>query len=463
MGLFDQFTNLSPEQNQGLLAAAAALLQAGGPSRTPTSFGQALGGGLQAYQQSTDAARKRKIDEDQAAQIAKLTSLKIRDAESDFTNQEAQRKRAEDLRQFYIKQATGEAPDAIQTPAAMGSNLAPTVENAALLQSLTPPQPQGGQKASIFDQRMALAQKLRNAGFSQEADAQETSALKFQPKVKEWQKVNQGGKVLYAPYFEDGTSGQPVPLEVAEKLQFQNTGAQTLGLNPFTGVRVASFNNTQSPDSAANVAATIRGQDLVDQRARDANEIARSGKVVTASTGLRKEFEDLPEVKSYKQALPAFNAIVDATKRNTTQSDINIVYGLAKLYDPNSVVREGEYATVANSPNIPERIKGYAQYISGGGKLSPNTKKEILAEANGRIGSYEDQYAQARTNFEDIAKRSGGDPSLLFPTEFKPAKTQAENKTISLADIAETARKSGRTTAEVTAAARAKGYTIGGR
>ena len=35
-------------RNQAMLQAAAALLQAGGPSRTPISLGQALGGALQA-------------------------------------------------------------------------------------------------------------------------------------------------------------------------------------------------------------------------------------------------------------------------------------------------------------------------------------------------------------------------------------------------------------------------------
>ena len=56
---------LTPEQqaniqNQSMLQAASALLSAGGPSRTPISFGQALGGALQAgqagYQQAQQGA-----------------------------------------------------------------------------------------------------------------------------------------------------------------------------------------------------------------------------------------------------------------------------------------------------------------------------------------------------------------------------------------------------------------------
>ena len=54
---------LTPEQqsniqNQAMLQAASALLQAGGPSRTPISFGQALGGALQAGQQGYAQAQQ---------------------------------------------------------------------------------------------------------------------------------------------------------------------------------------------------------------------------------------------------------------------------------------------------------------------------------------------------------------------------------------------------------------------
>lgn len=282
MGLLDQMGNLSPEQTQGLLAFAAQTLQAGGPSRTPIGFGQALGAGIQGYQTSTAAYRKQKQEAEQAAQIAQLTGLKIKDAQSDLANQDAARQRQEDLRKFYIGRTQGAPLGAVQTPAAMGDSLAPTMENAQRMQAMQPaagasaPQGAGGnQNQGIYHQRLQQAQELRNAGFGTEADAAEAAALKFQPKVKGWEKVQQGDKVMFAPFFEDGTSGAPVPLEVAEKLQFQNAGGKTLGLNPFTGQQVSSFANSQSPDNMASVAATIRGQNLTDARGLESNQISR--------------------------------------------------------------------------------------------------------------------------------------------------------------------------------------------
>jgi len=159
---------------------------------------------------------------------------------------------------------------------------------------------------------------------------------------------------------------------------------------------------------------------------QDYQTSTKPNKSVETSTGLRKEFDDLPEVKNYKLAKTAYKSIEDASKRNTTASDINIVYGIAKLYDPTSVVREGEYATVANSPNIPEKVKGLAQYLSNGGRLTPQTKKDILAEAQSRISAYENEYLPQRKNYEDIAKNSGADPKLVFPSDFTSAKPTVE-------------------------------------
>jgi hypothetical protein len=173
---------------------------------------------------------------------------------------------------------------------------------------------------------------------------------------------------------------------------------------------------------------TAAGQQAVDARAREANAIAANNKGGEAVTTLRKEFNALPEVKNYTEALPAYKAITDAATRNTPQSDINLVYGVAKLYDPTSVVREGEYATVASAQSIPEHVKKWAQYIQGGGKLTPETKKQILQEAQGRMATFQEAVEQRRTQYKDIASRTGVDPTLVLDQGYKPPVPPKGNK-----------------------------------
>lgn len=273
MGLFDQLGalgNLNPDQTQGLLAAAQAFAQAGAPSRTPVGFAQALASGLGGYNQGLQSAQKQRQDQEQLAQTAKLLGLKIRDAESDIENQDAVRQRAQQLRQFYISQGQNAGQPNLQV---LGGNAAPTLDNSARLQAASTAQ--GGNNGGIYQQRLAEAQALRAQGFGPEADAAEAAALKFQPAVDSWESIRVDGKIYKKPYFKDGTSGEYIPAELAEKLEKVNIGGKTLLTGELSGNTYQSFNNSQSPDSAASVAAQIRGQDLTDKRARDLNDITR--------------------------------------------------------------------------------------------------------------------------------------------------------------------------------------------
>ncbi len=79
-GLLDQFFGGNPGQ-QGLLAGSMAMLNAGGPSRTPVSFGQALaqgwGAGQQAYQGAREFALKKQMRDFQMQEyISRLEEAK---------------------------------------------------------------------------------------------------------------------------------------------------------------------------------------------------------------------------------------------------------------------------------------------------------------------------------------------------------------------------------------------------
>lgn len=210
----------------------------------------------------------------------------------------------------------------------------------------------------------------------------------------------------------------------------QNALERTLigerGANARTGL------TTQTTLEAAKIKAQ---QELAEQQRKAAL------KNPEISTALRKEFEGLPEVKNYKQALPAYKGIEDAVTRNTPMSDINIVYGIAKLYDPNSVVREGEYATVANAPNIPERVKGWVQYATNGGKLTPEVKKQIMDEASSRMMSFQNEFEGSSARYRDIAERSNADPTLVISSDYKPAVAKKEEQAAVPPQIAELQRR----------------------
>jgi Sec-independent protein translocase protein TatA len=237
MGFFDALTGMSPAQNQGLLAAAAALLQAGGPSRMPVSLGQALGGGLQAFQTGMNSAQDREAEQAQRALHSQMLGLQIKGTEADLADRAHQRQ--------VDRSIEDAARNAWQTPEQQAASLpgGPTIANAAMI-----PQMKGGFDQQRFLSGVGQVSPLKALEYAQQF------AKMSQKKVKDWQPLNVDGQVKYVPLFEDGSSGSPVAYEVARKLEARNTGGTTDMIDPYTGEVKTSVKNTVSPDAESSSA-----------------------------------------------------------------------------------------------------------------------------------------------------------------------------------------------------------------
>lgn len=156
LGMGDDQDPMARAKQAGLLGLGTSLLQAGGPSLTPTSLGQALGQGVmtgqQMSQQAMQQARQQAIQQemmgamgggqsgDTAAQIAKLQKMALLDPK----NQAAYLKIAEQL-QGKAPMFTGDT-----------ANAALTLFGTSDVSKLTPEQRQ--QANDLSDQRkLALA------------------------------------------------------------------------------------------------------------------------------------------------------------------------------------------------------------------------------------------------------------------------------------------------------------------
>lgn len=91
MGLLDGLFNLTPEQNQSLLAASAKMLEMSGPSRVPQSLGQILGASYGAFNNSMSEAQQLAALKRQQGLQEQLMDWKIKDAEADFGHQQGTR------------------------------------------------------------------------------------------------------------------------------------------------------------------------------------------------------------------------------------------------------------------------------------------------------------------------------------------------------------------------------------
>jgi hypothetical protein len=174
---------------------------------------------------------------------------------------------------------------------------------------------------------------------------------------------------------------------------------------------VASDQRTRS-EGALNRGVTQRGQDLTNQRSIDQNNIQSGHRTQQGVIELRKEFNALPEVKNFKEVLPIIQSVQRAP--DTPAGDIDLIYGVGKIMDPNSVVREGEMTLVIKSGSPAQRLQGYVSYVQGGGRLSPGQRQELMAVMESRVQGLKSNYDAARATFETAADRQGLPKDQIF-------------------------------------------------
>lgn len=140
--------------------------------------------------------------------------------------------------------------------------------------------------------------------------------------------------------------------------------------------------------------------------------------------GLRKEFDDLPEVRNYKTQLPIIKSMIGSLDKEG--SDLDFIYGTAKIIDPAGAVQQGDADTIRNSSTLNSLLGGYLNVVQGGGKLGPERRRQILDLALQRVKNSHDLYSGAVERYSSYAKDDYGvDPrkvvrDLGAPPELPP-------------------------------------------
>ncbi|WP_018184709.1 hypothetical protein [Kaistia granuli] len=133
-------------------------------------------------------------------------------------------------------------------------------------------------------------------------------------------------------------------------------------------------------------------------------------------SGVRKEVQALPSYKNFAQALPIYRSMVETAGRDSKASDLNLVYGLGKIMDPTSVVREGEMVMVNKTSSLPDWLRGAINQLNGGATLSPATRDALLQEAQGRIQGYKTAFDQDAGQYQGIAQRYNINEQDIIPS-----------------------------------------------
>jgi hypothetical protein len=109
--------------------------------------------------------------------------------------------------------------------------------------------------------------------------------------------------------------------------------------------------------------------------------------------------------------------MLEAANRDTRAADVNMIYGLAKIMDPTSVVRESEMTVAQAIATMPQQLQAaVTSQIAGTGRLTPEIRAAIMQEAHGRMQSYQGMFDQDAGMYRGIAKRGRMNEADVLPS-----------------------------------------------
>jgi hypothetical protein len=104
---------------------------------------------------------------------------------------------------------------------------------------------------------------------------------------------------------------------------------------------------------------------------------------------------------------------------------VNLIYGLAKIMDPTSVVRESEMTIAQAIATLPQHIQATVKsQIESTGRLSGDVRQGIMEEAHSRMNAFAEGYATDQQMFRGIAARRRMNPDDVIQDfgKFNPYK-----------------------------------------
>jgi hypothetical protein len=226
-------------------------------------------------------------------------------------------------------------------------------------------------------------------------------------------RVQQYGLVRRMPDFDNDVreaGGNPDDMEGTIKL----LTARATGYQSPKGPDVMEVNNTLvrvAPDGSS-------ATPIYSAADAPGGQFASAKDRANVEEGLRKEFTS--QSKDFVTVREAKNQIEEITKSPSAGADVALVYSFMKILDPNSVVRETEYATAQNAAGVPDQIRNVWNRILAGERLNPAQRQDFVTQARKVYTSREKSYRGMQEQYRDIAKRKNLDPRDTM-IEFAPA------------------------------------------
>lgn len=126
--------------------------------------------------------------------------------------------------------------------------------------------------------------------------------------------------------------------------------------------------------------------------------------------------------KPYLTMRDAYQRVSSA--REDAAGDLSLIFAYMKMLDPNSVVRETEFANAQNAAGVPDQIRNIYNRAREGVRLNPNQRAQFKGQARLLFTDAHNNQTKVRQTYQRRAQQFGIDPAYVLDAE--DASPQAE-------------------------------------
>jgi hypothetical protein len=351
---------------QSTMAAAAALLKAGGRSPQRIGLGQALGSALEAGQGAYEKGTTNAFQQ-------MLLGEKLK---------EGQAERARDVDYFSMLKAAGQP--SMPTPGGQ-MPMPPAAIDGPGVQVFAPDAPRAAAPIAapnIFA-NMTPEQRTLLAGMPRKEGA------KYLLETMKPEATPENIKTLRA-------LGLPVTLEGLRQLDKPEASPAESRLLREAGVPVTLENIMKLKRSGATNVDVKVPVDMTGGQKGFENEMKLSG-----------AFKNEPIYKDFSDMKSSFNQVVSSLSQGTPIGDVAGATKVMKLLDPGSVVRETELGIAMAAAGRMDRLQNYFSNMMTGQKLTPTQRDDFRALSNELYAAAGDAYNKKRGEYEQFGNAYG--------------------------------------------------------
>lgn len=159
---------------------------------------------------------------------------------------------------------------------------------------------------------------------------------------------------------------------------------------------------------------------------------AQQERAQSGETGLRKEFDSLPDVKAFRDVEAAYQTLQAVAQNPSPAGDISLLTGYMKMLDPGSTVREGEFATASNAGGVSDRIRNAYNQALRGTRLTDEQRRDFLSQAGAIYNTRRQRYEAAQRQYSELAGSYGADSRRVTGASGGPVRVNSAAEARSL-------------------------------